>query len=121
MALDPTEQFKVLKDLTRSAGVLHHAQVMQLKLLPRVLFDKSTASTASVDFGPPDDYSPRIEYAITNPAQGAKALKASADRLNQFTKELLGDEWEVFISVKTQSGKKSKEFEYLGHVIEKTI
>jgi hypothetical protein len=75
------EQIGLLRELTRSTGVLHEAQVQQIRYWPVLLFSgKSSAEVA------------------TETKKSVKWTKPS-QILADWTKTLLGDDWTVLVQV----------------------
>lgn len=88
---DQEKQLLMLKDLTRRMGVLHEAQVLQLKMWPMTLFTHAKKTEERVNLE-----SKEIDYDILQ-TKGKKPsdLKERFEALNEWTKWLLGDDWVV--------------------------
>ncbi len=105
------EQLMLLKETTRRTQVLHEAQVLQLRMWPRVFFSKSTNSEFAVDFE-----KKRIVFTVTvsrkaDPKLGkGLATPAAATLLDECVKQLLGADWDV--EVKVGSGKSFRSYDF---------
>lgn len=106
MPSDAWEQLCWLRDMTRRTGMLHDAQILQMKMWPRVLFEGCSKSQASVDVD-----SRSVVYEVHLKAAGKKQ-EALAETLSDYTKNLLGSEWAVSVQV-TAKGK-TKTFAFAG-------
>lgn len=114
MSLSAWEQLMLLKEQTNRTGMLHEAQVLQLKMAPLVLFAKSTKSSFGINID-----SKRIVFTITMGKRLPQGLvnkplgpKEAATTLDDLTKRLLGDDWDVEIRV--GSGQTFRSFEFPG-------
>lgn len=93
MSFSVWEQLGQLKLLTMRLGVLHEAQIKQLKIWPRVFFQNSNKSQFSVDIEKKS-----IVFDVWQNSSKDNALEKKAPEiLDQNTKELLGDDWSVRI------------------------
>lgn len=93
MSFSVWEQLGQLKLLTMRLGVLHEAQIKQLKIWPRVFFQNSNKSQFSVDIEKKS-----IVFDVWQNSSKENALEKKAPEiLDQNTKELLGDDWSVRI------------------------
>lgn len=109
------EQLLLLRDQTRRTDALHEAQVLQLKCWPRVLFDTSTASQFAIDFA-----KKRIVFTVTTSRKKRPkgdiefrlGPKRAAEALNEYTKLLLGSDWDV--DIKVGAGTSMRCFEFPG-------
>ncbi len=92
------EQLMSLKALTKETGVLHDAQVFQLKLWPLIM-THATRSEFTADF----DFKVLIfnitEIKGKEPTKFTKRLRL----LCTYAQNLLGDEWEVTVKIKGKS------------------
>jgi hypothetical protein len=92
---DAIEQLMTLKDLTSRTGALYEAQVLQLKMWPQVLLFANTAEFVfnfedkTLVFKLSDLVSPR-------PKHWNKRVKL----LQSWSKQLLGEEYQVLIELK---------------------
>lgn len=88
------EQLLLLRDLTRRTGVLHEAQLLNLKLWPLVIFPKASNSVIRID---PEKYT--VEYTLTWKIKGKKDadFKKRAKLLGKSVRWLLGDYWQVTV------------------------
>ena len=88
------EQLMSLKVLTRETGILHDAQVFQLKLWPLVMTHAIKSEfTADFDF---KDLIFNLETQGKAPTKFTKRLRL----LCTYTQNLLGDDWSVTVKVK---------------------
>ena len=94
---DTTEQLLALRALTRATGVLHEAQILQMKLWPFVLFPKHKVKyELSID-----QDAKRVIYSMLlpetpkPPKDSQKALKG----LEEVLQWLLGTEWLLEVQV----------------------
>jgi len=103
---DHFEQLLLLRAFTKTTGMLHDAQVLQLKMWPRVLFQRSTASQIRVDVAKAH-LSFDIAVAGGKPIKGV--LEPDAPKLlHDWVKSLLGPEWSVSIYLSEGKRKKDK-------------
>jgi hypothetical protein len=93
------EQLLMLKGLTRSMGVLHEAQVLQLKMWPLVLFtharkceERVNLETREIDF-----------VILQTKGEAPKDLEARMEALVGWTKWLLGDDWMVKVKLRNKT------------------
>lgn len=95
--LSVQEQLLALKMMTAKTGVLHDAQVTQLKLWPWVVFgEKMTSYEIGVK---PESDKKYLEYRITG-ADGVKALPSvGCTNLKAWVRQLLGQDWTVVIKL----------------------
>lgn len=113
MNLPPAQQqLLLLREQTRRMGVLHEAQVLQLKMWPRAFFVKSTSATqVAVDIE-----KKRLVFTVVvgkgKTPEGAMGPSAAADRLAESAHWLLGAEWDV--DIKVGSGQRFKTYEFPG-------
>lgn len=113
MTLAPAQQqLLLLREQTRRMGVLHDAQVLQLKMWPRAYFVKSTSATqVSVDIE-----KKRLVFQVVvakgKTPEGAMGPSAAASRLAESAHWLLGPSWDVEIRV--GSGQRFKTYEFAG-------
>lgn len=91
--LTPTQQMLMLRDMTERLGVLHEAQVLQIKLMPHAVDPGLTKSEASVDVeGKSITYT--WERPEWNPDKGYLArLRGLADAVELF----FGPAWHIKI------------------------
>lgn len=87
-----------LRQTTELAGVLHEAQLFQMKMWCAMLFDKD--STVEV-VNKSNDKS--ITYMVRNKTDN---LHEKAKNVCDWTRTILGNKWSV--SVKDKTGKRSK-------------
>jgi hypothetical protein len=100
------EQLMMLRDLTRRMEVLHDAQVLQLKMWPRTLFEVKPPEIG-VDFA-----TKTVHYTL----KSLKKPKVYGDAKKRclvmigWIKWLLGDDWTVTITLdgKQLNGKRAK-------------
>jgi hypothetical protein len=89
------EQLMLLRDITKRTGILHDAQVLQLKMWPLILLPFSKSAKAKID---------TTKYEITFEVDVHGKLPKDADthfgRLNEAVKWLLGKEWLVRVKVR---------------------
>ncbi len=88
------EQLVVLRGMTAQTGVLHEAQLFQLRLWPHALFDKISNAEIRID---QEKYT--IEYVFTWKIKGKKTadFKRRAKYLGKSIHWLLGDHWQVTV------------------------
>jgi hypothetical protein len=87
------EQLMLLKELTKTTGVLHEAQVLQLKMWPYVAFQKLDKYEIAIDL---DKKS--VWYKMTSGSLPGDEKTKGAASLKKNVKALLGDDWEVIVS-----------------------
>jgi hypothetical protein len=97
---DDADQLKVLKAMTKTTGILHHAQIVQLKYWPRVVFPHSTAAEV-VYYEKTDTVKPVIEFRLVlgKKTKAPKDMKKRMSVLGGWVRELLGDEFGTKIKV----------------------
>ena len=84
------QQLLVLKQMTQTTGMLHEAQILQLKLWPYVLFPKTKVKyTLKID-----PTKKQIEYEFIG-----KYPKGKWEVLERDIQWLLGDEWYLLVRV----------------------
>lgn len=81
-----------LQHLTRRTGMLHEAQILNLKMWPRVIVPGCSASEVRVDMEKCN-----VDYNLTVRGKAAKAFKQRLDSLTEATQWMLGAEWQVRI------------------------
>jgi len=86
------EQLDQLRLLTDRMGVLHEAQVKQLKIWPRVIFQSSKKSECSVDIDKKG-----VVFDIWQNSGKKNEEKSASEILDQHVKRLFGDSWSVKI------------------------
>jgi hypothetical protein len=88
---DQESQLLMLKDLTKRMGVLHEAQVLQLKMWPLTLFTHAKKTEERVNLETKE-----IDFDILQ-TKGKKPtdLKERFEALDKWTRWLLGDDWVV--------------------------
>jgi hypothetical protein len=107
------EQLMLLRAVTARTGILHEAQVRQLKLWPLLVFQESKSATCK-----PNVEKKSIVFDVTN---GPKPFKPGRNErriepreapvmLSNWVKQLLGEDWAVTINVKTNGKTKSYSF-----------
>lgn len=95
---DTRQQLLLLRDLFRTTGVLHDAQHLQLRYLPRVCISHSTYSEVHIRFTPGAQKSPRVVTVKVQVAgKEPRTLKKSLAKLDQTIKFLLGEDFEVVV------------------------
>lgn len=102
----------LLRELTRTTHALHEAQVLQLKLVPRVLVTNSISSEFAVDFESKNIvFTIRTKGKLTANQHGnVIPHKTAANCLAEYVQKLLGGEWNVTVEVK--NAKQTKRFIY---------
>lgn len=86
------EQFAMLRDMTARLGVLHEAQVLQLKLWPHTLIPNLNRFEILVDVqGRALEY--HVQFQGRAPAK--TKLKAPLAKLEECVRWLLGETWKV--------------------------
>lgn len=99
-------QFEMLREMTRSTGVLVEAQLRQLKLWPMVLFSECMTAESRVDFS-----KKTVSFLVSYPSGAEKlpfeVFKERNGYLGAWVQELLGEEWAVDVVV--ESGSTSME------------
>lgn len=84
------EQLVLLRDLTRTTGVLHDAQVLQLKLWPLVAVPHATASEFVFNWEDKE-----IDFRMKVKGKAPKDLQKRLESLDESVKFLLGDDYLV--------------------------
>lgn len=111
------EQLMLLRAQSARLGTLHEAQVLQLKLWPRILFQTSTKETSFKT----DIVEKKLVFSVVNTGKPFKPSKGQgvvrpADApvvLDEWTKALLGGDWDVTVNVRAKTGKTApKTFRY---------
>lgn len=95
---DIFQQLMRLRQATELVGVLHEAQLFQMKMWCRILFDKD--STVEVVNKPNDKC---ITYIVRGKTDN---LHEKSKNVCDWTRTILGDRW--MVQVKDKSGKRSK-------------
>lgn len=85
------QQIGMLRDMTRRTGAIHEAQVLQLRMWPR-LFAGSTSSETKVDAE-----KKIVTYEVSGKISKSAKNKRLINELNRWTKELLWAETTVII------------------------
>lgn len=87
------EQLGLLRELTKTTGVLHEAQVQQIRYWPVLLFEAKSAAEISTQTN-------TIHYKIM-PTKTKKKIKwdKPSSLLAEWTKALLGEDWTVLVQV----------------------
>lgn len=96
------QQLLMLRDVTNRTGILHEAQLLQLKIWPRLWFARSTAARSSVDV---DKKSLVFEISVRKAASDDGTF---AERLGACVRWLLGNDWKVAVVLLTPGRKRSK-------------
>lgn len=90
------EQLLMLRDLTARAGVLHEAQVLQLKMWPLVLFGHVKKCEERVNLETRE-----IDYVfLQTKGKPSNDFKERLDVLVGWTKWLLGSDWVVRVKLR---------------------
>lgn len=119
------QQLLVLRAMSARTGVLHSAQVLQLKIWPRLLFQTSTSSTFKVNI---KKKTLVFEVEITGkpfvPGKGERVIRPqdAPEVLDAWVKSLLGDDWDISIHVTATGGKRKGEvrkFHYAAKPVQK--
>lgn len=101
------QQIEMLKELTRTTGALHEAQVLNLKLWPLCVFDMASTSEFTWD---PELKSVTFTMSMPKKAKTPKlsVLKERVTILNKWVQALLGDEWMIHVKLagKTYNGSR---------------
>lgn len=105
----------LLRDQTRRTQSLHEAQVIQMRMWPRVFFVRSTKSEFGVDFERKKILY-RIEMGGSKPDGPHLNPKQASDRLAECTQSLLGEDWEIEVRVGT--GSRTRTHEYPGKEVD---
>ncbi|CAB4127243.1 hypothetical protein UFOVP75_99 [uncultured Caudovirales phage] len=92
MNLTPIQQLAALQVLTERTQMLHDAQVYQLKLWPRVVFEQSTKSNFAVDFE-----LHKIEFDVESVDDDSH--QSRSELLNIYVKGLLGSKWTMVVRI----------------------
>lgn len=100
------EQFAQLRDMTRRSGVLHDAQVTQLKLWPRVIIPGCLKSEAAVS-----TQDGTVTFRLSIRGRQAKGFAEGVKRVADGVQWLLGDEYSVSFYV---NGELFKRYERKG-------
>lgn len=98
---DPSqeEQLLMLKDLTARMGVLHEAQVFQLKMWPLVLFTHARKCEERVNIDGKE-----IDFVILQTkGKVPEDMEARMNALVDWTKWLLGDDWMVKVKLREKT------------------
>jgi hypothetical protein len=103
---DTYTQLMMLRGLTKTTGMLHEAQVLQLKHWPRIAIPHSTYS----EFGFSHEKHV-VEFRVKTKGKAPKDLKLRLGGLAESVRDLLGPEY----TVRVKDGKK-KLFESKGQV-----
>ncbi len=105
------EQILALKMMTAQTGVLHEAQVLQLKLWPWTVFPKEITS---YEIGvQPDPDKKYLEYRMIGHDKIKALPKKGVVLLQSWVKNLLGQDWTVVVKfngseVKVNNGRTGK-------------
>lgn len=102
---DPWVQLRMLRDLTRSTGALHEAQVLQLKYWPRIALPNSVESAFEYDHVQRSIVF-RVRERKRRWRDRLKRLPAATERLRGLARsvqDLLGDDMSV--RVEREDGK----------------
>lgn len=105
MATDPWAQLMWLRDLTRRTGVLHEAQVLQIKLYPHTVSKAIRNVEATVDM------KKKVVTYTCDVTKREADFKKRTQMLGKCICELLGDEWQTVVkagAVTYKVGKTSK-------------
>lgn len=93
---DVEEQLILLRDLTARLGVLHDAQVFQLRMWPLVLFTHAKQVDLHIQMEDKE-----ISFVIEkHKGKVPEDIKERYTALNDWTKWLLGDDWTVKVKYK---------------------
>lgn len=84
------EQLMLLKDLTERTGILHEAQILQLKMYPLVIFQNAKEVRLELDIEKKELHFVS-KFKIGNP----KDFKVKCEQLESYVKWLLGTNWIV--------------------------
>lgn len=115
---DRWEQLMVLRAMTETTGVLHEAQILQLRYWPLAAFPHVSSVTIAYDTGrnhDGEDSGKRVmEFRVkVDPKKRApKNIKKRFEVLDQSVKDLLGPTW----TVRVKAGNK-KLFESAGRIV----
>lgn len=97
-SLDPDlEQLLLLKELTKTTGMLHEAQVLQLKIYPLVL-THAIRSEFQFDFNSKEV----IFNLLETKGKAPKGLKERLELLVNYVHTLLGSEYKVIVKFKNR-------------------
>lgn len=98
---DAKAQLLRAKDMTRRTGTLIEAQLLQLRLWPRIAFDK----VLDVSIDPLDIDGKTVNYMlrVTKPPKG-KDLARRVEHLENWLRSLLGDDWMLVIKTRQKKG-----------------
>lgn len=88
------EQLMLLRAFTARTGILHEAQVLNLKMWPACVFSRVKSSEFTFDWE-----NATVCFDIIFKGKRPKAIAKSCEALAHFTKTLLGPEYEVRISL----------------------
>lgn len=94
---DMLEQLMRLRHLTELTGALHEAQLLQFKMWTAVLFNKE--STVEIKN---QSKNKQISYIVRGEVDN---LKDKARAICDWTRKIVGNEWEVEVK---QKGKRTK-------------
>jgi len=103
--IDPWTQLMLLKEQTRRFACLHEAQVVQLKVYPLICFDalpENVYMEADIE-----GHALHFHIGLERLYSRAEAHRMSLI-LNTETKNLLGTEWEISVSLSQENGKRMK-------------
>lgn len=90
--LDKAEQLALLKEMLASRGILHEAQVLQLKIWPLIAMEHATSSETRFYF---DEKLVVFVVKVPKKAKEPKDMKVRLEKLTESVKWLLGDEYNV--------------------------
>ena len=96
------EQLSLLRDFTNRTGVVHEAQLLQLKMWPGVWFDRHVTSKCSID-----QEKKKLSYDVLVSSR-AETDDELAEKLSRCVKWLFGDTWAVTVNVLTRGRKRSR-------------
>lgn len=96
-----------LRDLTRRTGVIHEAQMLQLKYWPRILFPCTQHSIDYVN----DQKVLTLTMRMTQVPTGDD-LKVRVKKIQQWCWALLGDDWAVHLRYRLGKGGKTRELHH---------
>lgn len=102
MSDDWKEQLLFLRTMSERTGILHEAQLLQLKCYPKFVFDGSTATIKI------DQENKTVAYSISAPKTAATAAKEGCAQIWEWVSFLLGPSWSMRVSITSKAKKTSK-------------
>src|ERR1700722_4114687 len=100
------EELAILREVTRNTGALHEIQVKHLKLYSVIISDKITKTEIKYNFAKKE-----IIFELMLKSKIKQDSEKRFQSLSQWTQDLLGTEYKIFIVIKNKivfTGKRLK-------------